>query len=216
MQRYMDNSYYVYVLYSVSQCRIRYIGVSLDPARRFYSHFYESKKTHTHLAKSRWFRKHGDISYKVIYTGSEEDCYDLEVELIKKYKKKYNLVNSSSGGDRPMKISDLPKESYERFIKKLSNIAKGRKPSDETRKKMSIAHKKKDHSYLMKYTKGSDNPRAYKVDQFDLEGNFIKTWDYAKQASLAMGLSKASVTSCILGYQKTSGGYVWKKHNEPL
>jgi len=35
------------------------------------------------MRKSRWFLKHGDIDYKVIYKGSESDCYLLEEKLIK-------------------------------------------------------------------------------------------------------------------------------------
>lgn len=208
----MENNCFVYVLYSISECRIRYIGVSVNPSKRFYAHLYEAKKTHTHLRKSKWINKHEDISMKIIYSGSEEDCYNMEIALIDKYKSKYNLVNLSSGGDRPPKISSLPKAAYDRTIKKISESAKGKKASYETRQKMSKSHKNLDKSYLSEYHNGVKNPRAFKVDQFDLDGNFIKTWDYAKQASLAYGLSKASVTNCLLGNQKTSGGYIWKKH----
>jgi group I intron endonuclease len=208
----MADKCFVYVLYSISECRIRYIGVSVNPSKRLYAHLYESKNTHTHLAKSRWVNKHDDISLKIIYYGNEQECYDIEVKLIDKYKKKYNLVNSSSGGDRPPKISELNKQLYDATIKKISESSKGRKASKETRSKMSESHKNIDKSHLIKLSKGKNNPRAYKVDQFDLDGNFIKTWDYAKQASLSLGLSKGSVTTCIKGYQKTSGGYIWKKH----
>lgn len=208
----MGDNCSVYVLYSISECKIRYIGVSLNPDKRLYAHLYEAKKTHTHLRKSRWINKHGDISMKLIYSGSEEDCYKMEIYLIEKYKSKYDLVNLSDGGDRPPKISSLPKDVYDKTIKKISIASKGRKASDETKRKMSESHKSVDKSYLSECNSGVKNPRAFKVDQFDLNGKFIKTWDYAKQASLACGLSKASVTSCISGFQKTAGGYVWKKH----
>lgn len=46
--------------------------------------------------------------------------------------------------------------------------------------------------------------------QYDLEGNFIKEWDFAKQAAQELGINYQAINSCILGKIKSSGGFKWK------
>jgi hypothetical protein len=46
-----------------------------------------------------------------------------------------------------------------------------------------------------------------KVDQFDLEGNLIKTWDSVQSAYETYG---AGVKKCLRGVQNKTKGYVFK------
>lgn len=210
---YMDNNCHIYVLYSKQQCKIRYIGVSIDPKQRFKNHLYGSKNKNGReydIYKNRWIRTIDDLSFKVIYTGKESDCYELEKQLISKYKKKKRLVNSSDGGKKPPSLKSLNSESYFKTIEKIRLKALNRNVSIETRNKMSQSRRKNDLSYLKKFHKGKDNPRAKSVVQYSINGEFIKKWDYAKQAIEQLGLNKTSITDCLKGRQKTAGGYKWK------
>ena len=47
--------------------------------------------------------------------------------------------------------------------------------------------------------------------QFDKNGNFIKEWSHAREASEALGLNKRAIYECCKGRSKTSGGYIWKR-----
>ena len=47
------------------------------------------------------------------------------------------------------------------------------------------------------------------VNQYDLQGNFIKTWNSIKQAKENLGIS-AHISDCCEGKRKTAGGYIWK------
>lgn len=49
-----------------------------------------------------------------------------------------------------------------------------------------------------------------KVDQYDLDGNFIQTWDYIKQAADTLQINKACISACCSGKQKTAGGFIWR------
>lgn len=209
--KYTDKDCYVYVLYSKSECIIRYIGVSIHPSKRFFYHKYEAEKTHTHMRKSRWFLKHGDIYYKTIYKGKESDCYLLEEELIKNNKKKRNLTNTSPGGNKPISFYEHSIEKQKEIRQKIRKKSIGRVVSDETKIKMSKSQKKIDKSHLKKYTKGKNNGRAFPVYQYSLSGEFLKKWDYAQQAVRHLGLHRAAITCCINGKQKSAGGYIWKK-----
>jgi group I intron endonuclease len=50
-----------------------------------------------------------------------------------------------------------------------------------------------------------------KVLQYDLEGNFIKEWETARQACLFFNPKDLNgISACCLGKQKTAFGYKWK------
>lgn len=58
---------------------------------------------------------------------------------------------------------------------------------------------------------GGGNTSAIAVDQFDLDGNYIKTWDCIMTASKAVGASPACISLCCRGKKYYSaGGYKWK------
>lgn len=56
-------------------------------------------------------------------------------------------------------------------------------------------------------------PHSYSVDQFNMEGNFIKTWKSARECWRMTGISEAGIRKCIKGTQKTAGGYIFKYHD---
>lgn len=67
--------------------------------------------------------------------------------------------------------------------------------------------------YIPKKEKKSKLPPYYHpIDQYDLNGNFIKKWDNTKTASTCLGISSSAITHCLSGKYKKSGGYMWKKH----
>jgi group I intron endonuclease len=50
--------------------------------------------------------------------------------------------------------------------------------------------------------------KVRKINQYNLEGNFIKTWDSEKEAKIWLG--KGDIRSCLLGKQRKAGKYKWK------
>lgn len=209
----MDNRCFLYCLFDKDNCKIRYIGVSIQPEQRFKNHQYESKNISTsNLGKSKWLNTVKELGYKILFSGTEEECYQKEIEIINKYKKKRNLVNSTVGGDKPPKLNELDRDLYIQTINKISDKAKNRKVSSETKEKMSESQKKISREYLKSFHKGANNPRAYKVAQYDLENNLIKVWDYAKKAIKELKLDPSAISNCVKGRQKTAGGYIWKQY----
>lgn len=49
-----------------------------------------------------------------------------------------------------------------------------------------------------------------KVKQYDLQGNFIKTWERINDAQRELHIRQGNIISCCKGKRKTAGGYVWK------
>jgi hypothetical protein len=59
--------------------------------------------------------------------------------------------------------------------------------------------------------------RSKKINQYDLKGNFIKSWKSAAEAAKELKLKKASnITSCCKRrkYTNTAYGYIWRYADE--
>lgn len=55
-------------------------------------------------------------------------------------------------------------------------------------------------------------PKYKKVNQYDLQGNFIKRWESSGQAKRETKTN--NVNACCRGLQKQAGGYIWKYEEE--
>lgn len=101
----------------------------------------------------------------------------------------------------------------------INNPFYGKHLSEETKLRMSESKKGK---YL-----GKDNPnfgnkwndeqrnnlskyRKKSIIQMDLEGNFIKEWDSALDASIELNINRQNITACCTKRAKTTGGFKWK------
>ena len=62
--------------------------------------------------------------------------------------------------------------------------------------------------------KTQEHPRKTKINQYSLDNKFIKTWEYAKLASIELGINYSSLNCCLRGRNKTAGGYIWKYYKE--
>ena len=59
--------------------------------------------------------------------------------------------------------------------------------------------------------------RGKKVNQYDLNGNFIKCYDTISNATRSLRLStKQGIICCCKGKQKTCGGFIWKYADKTL
>lgn len=65
------------------------------------------------------------------------------------------------------------------------------------------------HSYKL----GLSNNYKIKVNQYDLKGNFIKTFESITRASTETGISTGNISACINGKRKTAEKYIWERNN---
>lgn len=155
---------------------------------------------------------HSDLEY--------EKAEKLEQFYIKKYRtldEKFGY-NIQSGGMKSFSMAEETKQ-------KTSMSLKGRTFSKEHKRKISESQMgEKNHMYGKKQSEESkEKIRIYninhpssgtfpskKVNQYDLEGNFIKTWNSMGQIKRELGISHCMISDCCRGKQKTSGGYIWK------
>ena len=170
--------------------------------------------------------------------GTKDELDEREKYWIKYYDATnsdnfYNITNGGDGGfgsgkNSPWYGKHLSKETKDKLSKMKSgenNPFYGKTHSDEVKKRLSEKASKQRHSKetkdkLSKSIKenhadfnGRNNPRANPVNQFSLNGDFIKRWDYAKEASQNLNINYSSLISCCTGRYKSAGGYIWKYSN---
>ena len=121
-------------------------------------------------------------------------------------------------------------ELSEEAKKKLSVANEGKRHSEETKRKISESLKGENHYLYGKHrseeTKrriseknkglllGAKHPQAKKVMQYDQYGNFIKLWDFAKDAAMTLNISYPNICKCCKGNRKTAGGFIWKYYED--
>lgn len=80
---------------------------------------------------------------------------------------------------------------------------------------------KKDYSFdnlqIITWKENNDKGRKEnykKVDMYDLDGNYIKTYNSIIEASKEVNIYKSNISACCKGKSKTSAGYIWKYAKE--
>ncbi len=143
------------------------------------------------------------------YSGENHPRYGTH--LSEETKKK--ISEAEKGEKNWMYGKKMPSETRE----KISKANKGKKRTQEFRKMMSEMKKGKgigenNPNFGNHKLAGANNPRARKVLQYDLQGNLIKEWEFAKQASIELGLGYVNIIKCLRGTQgqKTAWGFIWK------
>lgn len=96
----------------------------------------------------------------------------------------------------------------------------GRVISEETRKKMSESNKGKKRSKetienLSKSHIGLKSGHVRAVDKYDIDGNFIESYESVADALRKNCIKNhSSISNCCSGKIKTAGGFKWKYKNE--
>ena len=128
------------------------------------------------------------------------------------------ISEAKTGEKHPMygkTFSDEHKRKISEALKGENHPNFGKHWSDEVRQKMSDGHKGKRHSdearkKMSESRTGIKSCQARKVAQYDLDGNFIKVWDYIMQVEKELGIPHPNISKCCRGKYNTAGGFVWK------
>jgi group I intron endonuclease len=208
---------YVYFLQDPTVINKGYIGVSKTPNKRYKKHLLDRANT----PKCTWIRNllsDGKKPCLLILDSFEnhQDAFVAETELIKVYRQNgYILKNSTMGGEGSFGCT--PSQDTRDKIRK-SKV--GKPCSQATKDKISLAnkHRKRDLSInqivsnKLKGRKPSDNTInaiKVKVDQFDLDGNYLNTWDSIIEASRELNISKTGISKCCNGHRQKAGNFKW-------
>ena len=155
---------------------------------------------------------------------TKEHIEKLKNGRIKKYKEtgNYGFSNHKHTDEFKINMSKRMKgrEVKEDTKKKISELKKGNKNcvgrymSSETRKKIGDANKGRIWSEEQKKHLSEASTIKRKVNQYDLNGNFIKQYESLKQAQKETGILSQNIGEVCRGQQKYAKGYLWRYAND--
>jgi hypothetical protein len=203
-----------------------YRHIRFDKNEPFYIGISRGAKPNNHRAKSSQGR---NVIWKNIANKTEWDVEIMmdgltwgeaklkEIEFVKLYgrinKKTGILSNMTDGGDGGLGVLI----SEESRIKR-SEISRKKGISKETRKKMAEKLRGRpqpewQRKILSEAAKGKD---VYwckkKVDQYDMNGNFIKTFDSITDVTKTLGIN--NIVKVLQGKRSHAGGFVFLYHGQ--
>jgi hypothetical protein len=112
---------------------------------------------------------------------------------------------------KKMSSSALGKKLSDVTKKKMSEFHKGKKKSEETKQKMRDNAKENGNNYIQYLKKtGLSHAKSKKVNQYSLDGEFIKEWENTRKAAQELGVNNCGLNNCVLGKTKSSAGFIWK------
>ena len=190
-----------------------YIGQAVDIERRWGRHrsrLRGNNHDNEHL-QSAWNKyKEDNFEFTIICECYESQLNTKEIDYISKlrtYDRDFGY-NKTYGGD-----SERPTEETR---EKMSKAHKGKycgenapmygkHHSEETRRKQSEANKGENAPMYGKL--GAKNPKSISVVQLTLDGELVNIYGSAMEAEREGGFTNQNITACCKGRRKTHGGY---------
>lgn len=161
-----------------------YIGSSVNVKGRKATHFSKlGQGKHHSIVLQRAFNKYGQDSFKFQILECVQAAKLIEVE---------------------QQYLDVFKPKYN--ISPTAKNCLGVKHSKE-----SSALKSKNHTSKGKF--GKDNTSSKEIYQYDLDGNFVKTWYGSPEIERALGYNQENIRGCCYG-DRTSYGFIWRRKYE--
>lgn len=215
------NNYTVYK--HISPSGKVYIGItSKNPVKRWRGG--SGYSTNPYFSKA--IKKYGweNFRHEIICTEmTKEEAEAKEIELIAFFRsaehdKGYNIQNGGSSNGKHSEETKAKigrankgrnqfmygKHHSEEAKRKIAEHRIGTHLTEETKRKISIAHKGKKHSLE------ATEKRAKACQKKVICKELNKTFDSVKEAGEFAGVVPPSISACLKGKVKTSGGYHWE------
>ena len=193
----MENKTYIVYMHRCPNDK-KYIGVTrVKTYSRFHggSGYRYNKEFYSDIKKYGW----GNIEHIIVSENiDKEQAYKLEQELIKKYNTTNfkNGYNKQNGGEKNKNTDEIKQ--------KIRNARLGTKLKETTKQKL---RKQKIGKKNPMYGKKPTNCK--KVNQYDLNNNFIKTWNDIHEAEKELNIFRSNIIKCCKGERKSCGGFKW-------
>ena len=170
----------------------RYVGItSQKPEKRWGNgcNYSDSPYFYNAIKKYGW----EEFSHEILFTGlSKKEAQEKERELIAKWElndRSYGY-NIQKGGEGVDAISDETR-------RKMSEIRKGKKLSEETKHRMSLGRL------------GAKHFASIPVAQVNDSGVIIAVFANSREAERATGIESRNIRSCVSGDRLHAGGFSW-------
>jgi len=206
-----------------------YIGSSVDIKQRHYEHISDLRRNvHHSIHLQRAWNKYSedDFKFEIIELVIDNDKLLEREQYWMDY---YNCYHRDYGYNlHKIAGSPLGYKHSEETKKLLSIKGKGLKRSEETKQKISVARKGLSNTWLIgvkqseehlknrfENMRGRPLKEESKINmrtpiiQLSRDGEFIREWTGASEASKILDIDISGITKCCRGRQKTHKGFKW-------
>lgn len=197
-----------------------YIGQSIQIEQRYKQHINEAKTGDN----SKWhqaIREQGieNFTFEILEECLPEQLNDREIYWINYYDSYNNGYNSTPGGQS--KYFD-PQAIYEAWDQGLSPLEISQKLNIGTttvyNNLIGYANYDKREAKIRggilasKNRNANNNSNSNNIYQYDLDGNYIKTWPSAKEIQRELSYSASYIGKCVSGKRLSAYNYQWKPY----
>ena len=107
-------------------------------------------------------------------------------------------------------VSSKENCNYGTRNERIGKARKGKKHSEETKRKIRKTLKGKKHSEETKRKISENNPNRKPILQFTKECIFIREWDSITSINIELNIHIGGICMCCKGKRKSAGGFIWR------
>ncbi|MGJ7912617.1 NUMOD3 domain-containing DNA-binding protein [Neobacillus sp. LXY-1] len=179
------------------------------------------KKHHTDRARFKISK-----ARKGVYCGENHPWYNRKHTEESKQKMRESSIGMNKGADNYQSKPIVKLTLKGEFVERFETIRDGAKSVNGKHSAVSRCCSEKGKSYKKfiwmyedDYNENNVKVRlrdlkiirnhSRQVIQLTLNGEFVKKWDYIKEASIALGVNDGSIVMCCKGKRTNAYGYIW-------
>ncbi len=186
----------IYILIDPITNKVRYVGKANNISQRYRAHLNRARKHQIH--KKNWIESLKREGLKPIIEVIDEvpinEWIFWETYWISQFKAwGFDLINYTNGGDGCT-------FGNQTSFKKGHTVWLGKNHSDETKKLIGENN----------VFKGKPSNNRRKVNQLDINGVFIKTWDCVLDAEKETDSQSSKIVCCCKGKRKSHNKFKWE------
>lgn len=221
-------TYYIYKVTNKINGKI-YIGKTGNFKERRWQHerCYEKEDCVFHRAIQKYGKE--NFEWEIIDEASGlENAYELEKKYIKEYNSHikdngYNMTKGGAGGAAPNVRPIVCLTLSGKFVKKYESAAEAEREDGFNNVNVLLNCKEKlltckNHMFMFeddylkngaKIYKKPKSPRARKIIQCDMNGNFINEYKSVQEAASKTGANRTTISGVLSGTYKSANGFIF-------